>query len=275
MEAALPSLVDRAHRMVLGARSTAGLQVADLWDRYGGVNAAALDEFAPAAVEAVAAMQDVTVTVIDAYLGQTVELLDPATPSDPLAGEIDVSSLRGGTEPLAVYARPVITARTALAAGKTWAQAMAEARARAVSAAETDVMLAQRATMDAWVEAERVAGYRRVLTGRSCMYCATASTQRYRRGELMPLHSHCDCGVAPILGSHDPGHVVNRRLLRQLKQAGGSSYWKSSGYVAEHADGGFVVDVAGKHQQLEVAVHQHGELGPVLGNAAHHFDTAA
>ncbi len=47
-----------------------------------------------------------------------------------------------------------------------------------------------------------------------------ASTQRYNSDNLMPLHTFCDCGVAPITGDVDPGRVVNEQLLRQLKESG-------------------------------------------------------
>jgi hypothetical protein len=140
-------------------------------------------------------------------------------------------------------------------------------RQRVEQLAGTDVALAQReATVQAIDADERMVGYRRVLTGRSCAFCATASTQRYHRKQLMPLHSFCDCGVAPIFASSDPGQVINRPLLQSLKEAakqdGQKDYW-----AARHV----TVDEDGTVNLPKVTVREHGELGPVLTRAGDHF----
>lgn len=75
-----------------------------------------------------------------------------------------------------------------------------------------------------------IVGYRRVLTGRSCVFCATASTKIYRRGGLMPLHAHCDCSVAPVFVGDDPAFDLNREVLDNLK-ARGRKYWEQRGFV--------------------------------------------
>lgn len=67
---------------------------------------------------------------------------------------------------------------------------------------------------------KKVTGYRRVVhpelseTGQSCGLCIVASTNKYSRGDLMPIHSGCNCEVAEIYslddGSEfDPGQQIN------------------------------------------------------------------
>jgi hypothetical protein len=140
---------------------------------------------------------------------------------------------------------------------------------RADQLASTDVALAQRqATLEVVGADDRIVGYRRVLTGRSCAFCATASTQRYHKRQLMPLHSRCDCGVAPIFGTADPGQVINRKLLTDLRKAAKETgtarkdYWRNRHVTIEED---------GTVRLPEVKVHQHGELGPVLYDAKHDF----
>ena len=257
-----------AHERFLRLQDGIGVAVGRLWDVFGGVDDKAFEQFPARAAVAVSAAQRQASGLVDSSWSRIAALL--GVNLAPLGLQLAGADLRG-TDPVEVYRRPVVTARAALADGRSWLDAVAAARARAVSTASTDVSLAQRGAADAWASADRVVGYRRVLSGRSCLMCATASTQRYRHGDLMPIHGHCDCGVAPIIGDHDPGHVINRGLLRDLRKQGGSSYWQKSGFVDMTEDGTATVLVGGKQRTLEVAVHQHGELGPVLTDRRHNF----
>ncbi len=156
--------------------------------------------------------------------------------------------------------RPIITARAGLGQGMDWTDAILTGLERALVMAMTDVQLGQRHSADWWAKSGRIAGYRRTLTGKSCGLCATASTQRYHQGDLMPIHGRCDCGVAPITGGSDPGQVINHGLLNDLQSASNrSDYW------ADHSltvTGGKVETDAG--DRFKPTVRQHGELGPVL-----------
>lgn len=109
----------------------------------------------------------------------------------------------------------------------------------------------------------RVIGYRRVLTGRSCVFCAAAATKVYRRGDLMPLHAHCDCGVAPIYGTGDPGKVVNRGVLLELKKRG-PEYWRQRGFVD---DAGRPIDPTDVPERFG-RVTENPDIGPVLAATA-------
>ena len=109
---------------------------------------------------------------------------------------------------------PFFTLYAALGAGVAFAEGYARARADVETQARTDLAFAQSATMSALGgDLEQVTGYRRVVAGAGCEFCAEASASRYRAGDLMPLHPGCVCSVAPILGSDDPGRRLNAAAL--------------------------------------------------------------
>lgn len=245
----LVELTRRQHRRILAIRATTVAQVLRLWDRLEPVGEDAADRFATSASTAVVDAQEVAASTTAGYL----TLVAGSGPARP-----PVARLRG-VDSFEVYHRPVVTVRRVLSEGRSLAEALGVGRSRLAATAATDVMLAQRATIDQWTQTGKIVGYRRVLTGNSCLFCAAASTQRYHARELMPLHSMCDCGVAPITDDRDPGRVINEPLLRDLK-ARGPGYWAQRGMV--DADGN-VVDAP--------AVHRHGELGPVLAHPDHKF----
>lgn len=217
-------------------RDAAGATVGQVWDDLGSYDEADVSRFLERATPVVAATQTQAAVLTDAYVA--AEAGRPPLGVDPaiVAG----AAVRAGTPPEEVYRRPFVQVWKALAEGTDWTDAIAAARARVSAVAETDVQLSMRAAMaDISARDGRIVGYRRVLTGKSCGLCALASTQRYHKGELAPIHARCDCSVAPIFGNRDPGRVLNRRVPR--------------------AD------------PAEVAVHEHGELGPVLAVAGQQF----
>ena len=167
------------------------------------------------------------------------------------------AAVRNGTTLEEVYGRAVTAS--------TYNAAMA--RSRVAEAASTSVQLAMRsAATGAMAGSSRIVGYRRVLTGVSCAFCAAASTRRYSRSDLLPLHRNCDCAVSPIIGNSDPGAVINSDLLDRMQDASHNpDYWN-----ARH----FIVTDAGRIVPPEVKVVDHGELGPTLVAAGHHFTAA-
>lgn len=142
----------------------------------------------------------------------------PAAPSEFTAADF--------TEPRGVPAfellmRPVVTMRWELSKGVPMNAASTAGQVRAAQIGATDPMLAYRAASTAEMNANpKVVGYRRVPDALACKFCLLASTQRYRDGELMPLHPHCGCTVAPIVGSKDPGQVLDKDTLGRLKADG-------------------------------------------------------
>lgn len=145
------------------------------------------------------------------------------------------AGVRNGTPPEEVYARPFVTVWSALQRGDMWEQAVSAGAARAESSAQMDVALSMSHSLRAIGRADRsIAGWRRVPNPGACTFCRTVSTRLYHTSVLMPLHNRCGCGVEPVTDRSAP----------------------------------FVDDLSGDG----VAVNQHGELGPVLGDPAQSFD---
>lgn len=231
------SIVGAHHDQLLASQDFAGTRAGLAWDQFANIDQRAAAAF----LDAVVPVMDATTAHVGSLAAAMYGLLDDLdgiVPSGPPSG---VPLIRGGTSTETVFERGVVRARTMVKNGSPWADAMAGGRAQTVSAARTNVILANRSAADN--EAARrphVVGFRRVLTGRSCVMCAIASTQRYRRAELLPIHSHCDCDVAPIIGDVDPGRIINRELYRELRRSGASdelSLQQAASRARQRADG--------------------------------------
>jgi hypothetical protein len=250
------------HRRLLAIRGVTGEGIGRIWDRYANVDASSTGRWLAAALPTVEGALAQTSTLAAGYL----QALDTLMDVEPVTGPVPSPTIRGGASLAEVYERPIVTARRVLAEGRTWAEAMRIGRQRAVATAETDVVLANRTALTEMSDRrDWIAGWRRVLTGSSCVFCATASTQRYKRADLAPLHGRCDCTIAPIAGDVDPGRVINRDLLFELK-ARGPDYWRQRGFV--DADGNPIDPTTAPDL---VAVHHHGEMGQVLTRAGDDF----
>lgn len=143
-----------------------------------------------------------------------------------------ISQLRGDTTPEDVYRRPFVTVWTSLKERGVYEQAVAAGLAHAVSSARMDVQMAMRQTMQTVQDAEpRIRGYVRVPDGGACDYCLALAGAFVKNADAMPLHNGCGCGLEPVVDDRPP--------------------------VTPVPD--------------SVAVHEHGELGPVLGDPGHDF----
>lgn len=272
-------------------REQAGDQAAALWLAIGGLSQPEIDRYVERMVPAVRGAQVATARLVAGYLSQLS--MEHTRSRFPYSVDPDeVTDLRG-VAPTVVYARPGVDARTARGQGMGLQEAMGLGQLRARTLAASDVALAQRsATVSAIGADARIVGYRRVLTGQSCAYCAAASTQRYRTDQLAPLHHACDCGVAPVYGTDDPGQVVNEELLADIKETGGPEYWKDKGWGVDETgtirarrdvpvlgDDGSPLRTpsGGVRTRMELgdpvkpAVRTHGELGPTLVDPKYQF----
>jgi hypothetical protein len=131
---------------------------------------------------------------------------------------------------------------------------------RISSIVSTDMQLARRnAGFMSRGANDNIVGYARTLTGsENCALCYTASTQRYTRGELMPIHPGCDCGEMPIYGNQDPGQVIDDIRLNATHEAVAARFGVSDRSARE-------IDYR------SIAIREHGELGPLLTVADQHF----
>lgn len=129
--------------------------------------------------------------------------------------------VRGVTPPpvLADPEIPFLRTWRGLNQGKPWEEAVAAGES-AVAEYSTEVV--QYSTADAAEQTSQgTVGWRRVLVGVSCEWCALVSTQRYTSRQSATFgHANCDCEVVPITGSVDPGRVINSQLLREMKAQG-------------------------------------------------------
>ena len=208
----------------------------------------------------VAGAQRQIASLTDAYLRAL--LADIFRGPRPPARQAPQAAMRlRGVDPKIVYQRPFRQMWQDLGEGEDWEDAYNQSIRRLISLVETDLQLAKTfAARDTLAGQGRVHGYRRVLTGTSsCGLCVVASTQRYRKEDLLPIHPGCDCGVAPIVGDTDPGQVINAPLLEDVHDAIQSTFGVSdrSARAPDYRD--FIV------------THQHGEIGPVLARRGDKF----
>lgn len=246
------------------AQQTAALRdqltryVLALWASLGSYRAAQVRTFTaqllPVVQGAISQMQALTSGYLASLSGLT------GTSSTPAAvTPLTVGSVRSGADPVEVYGRPFHLVWRQLhdlapLNAERVDQAIQAGADRAVQTALTDTQLAKTYTAQQVLTRSRhVVGYRRVLEGpHSCGLCVIASTQRYHKGELMPIHPSCDCAVAPIIGDSDPGQVINQPLLDKAHAAIRDTFGTSDA-------GGRALD----YRHLLIT-HVHGELGPVL-----------
>lgn len=202
-------------------------------------------------------------SLTDAYLSQVSALVvgGSAAPLGIPTAEVSGAALRG-VDPRDVYRRPAVELYTSLSEGKPFDQAVKDGLRRLVSVSMTDLQLAKTHTARRVFEADdRVSGHRRTLTGsENCGICRVAATQRYHREDLQPIHPGCDCGVAPIYGDFDPGHVIDKQGLADVHDAVAERFGESASDARE-------ID----YRKL-ILVENHGEIGPVLTVKGQHFD---
>lgn len=137
-----------------------------------------------------------------------------------------------GVAPAEVYERPFVTVWSALGADVAYEQAIDAGLQRLTATAAMDVQMSMRATANAVQQAdEGIFGYKRVADAGACEFCSMIDGAYVKSADAMPLHNNCGCGLEPLTSPHP----------RAAKLPSG------------------------------VAVHRHGELGPVLADPAYDF----
>ena len=223
------------------------------WDSLPHYRASAVEDMIEAITPRVAAGQLRIADLTRAYLAQCARELGWNVVLPPI-DEDEIRSARG-VDPRVVYRRPAVDVYAALAAGKPLPQAAAEGRLRLTQLIGGDMQLAKvhasRQSMRGYPEEGKF--YRRVLTGReNCALCVVASTQRYYRGDLLPIHPGCDCGVQPLPPGLAVNQVIDEDLLEQVHQI-------TADRLGVSDRGGRTPD----YRKL-LTVSEHGEYGPTL-----------
>lgn len=199
--------------------------------------------FIAIAAPAVVAAQRASVALTAGYLAQAIGHAPRGINPDLLIGP----TVRNGTPPEVLWRRPFITVWNDLSSGTKWDKAVKHGLARATSTASTDVQLSMRETLRAAGDAnDLILGYRRVPDPGACEFCRLVAGQRYTTDQLLPIHSHCGCGVDVITEANRSNFFGNRENDLSITRDG-----------------------------VTVAVREHGELGPVLVDGTHEFTSAA
>ena len=223
------------------------------WDSLPHYRASAVEDMIQAITPRVTAGQLRIADLTRAYLAQCARELGWKV----VLPSIDQDEIRGarGVDPRVVYRRPAVDVYTALAAGKPLPQAAAEGRLRLTQLIGGDMQLAKvhasRQSMRGYPAEGQF--YRRVFTGReNCALCVVASTQRYYRGDLLPIHPGCDCDVQPLPPGLAVNQVIDEDLLEQVHQI-------TADRLGVSDRGGRTPD----YRKL-LTVSEHGEYGPTL-----------
>lgn len=221
-------------------RSALEQAVANAWANLGAWDEEDVDRWLLTVLPLVIAAQRTGVALTNAFLAAALGREPMGLPLNDLTG----AGVRNGMAPSEVYRRPFVTYWTALKNGSEWADAQRAGQSRATSTAAMDVQLSMRTTLRAVGERDdRILGYQRVPDSDACEFCKLIAGQRYTASDLMPVHNRCGCGV-DVITEANRGDFTGR------------------------TDND--LDLPAR-----VAIHEHGELGPVIADAQHHFTDAA
>ncbi len=255
-----PSALAIAERIRFGRLRASTLRAAlALFDALGRIDEDTFGEWMERWAIVYTAATDAVATSANGYLQAWGDAA--GAPIEPVA----TARLPRPVPPEETFHRPWVTYYTALSKGLAPTIARTQARHRMSDLAATDLQLVRRQALSDTLQTapERVVGYRRVLgPGENCGLCITASTQRYHRATLLPIHSHCGCGIEPIIGTRSPPTVIDRDRLEVVTDALGDDPYTRSALSRIRLD---VDDLP------TVVVRDHGELGPVLTNSRHVF----
>ena len=191
------------------------------------------------------------------------------------------AAVRNGAEPEDVYRRPAKTLYTKLSEGMAYSNAEAEGFRRLQSLVSTDMQLAMRAQEDRSLRAGGWKFFKRVLTGsENCAKCAIASTQRYRVGNLKPIHPGCDCTCEPLKTMTDPGQVIDENLLESIHELVGNELGLDENTVDRGARDLGLGKTDAKGNAISdytdlIVTRNHGEYGPTLTWRKDKFTSAA
>lgn len=227
-------------------RGWAKASLAQIWAQLPGYDRRNVDEWLSRALPVIAAAQRHSVAVTDAY----VAAMKGRGPLGFDPGPI-LDSLRKGATAAEVYERPFVTLWSALGDGVPYEDAVSSALARATGSAAMDVQLAARGSFDAIDElSDDVFGYERVANATACEFCQTIDGAYVKAadGYAFALHNNCGCSLEPLSEPHPRAVTLPDGTPVRPNQYGALNE--------------------------TVAVHDHGELGAVLGSPDHAFSRA-
>lgn len=250
------------------------LYVMAVWDSSTSYRTEDVDRIVRQIVPAVQAGQLQMAALTDAYIGQVAKVSGVSwTPFI----ERSVVTYRG-VDSGVVYRRPAVEVYTALAKGESFAEAVQFGANRLQSLASTDMQQARNRQAASSVGRSGFTLFRRVLSGKEdCALCAIASTHTYSRGDLMPIHPGCDCGVEPLSSpaefqgaSEVALRDIQADIAGRLDHAAVDSGARDLGLGKTASSGAPVSD----YTDLIVS-RDHGEYGPTLSWRSQQFTSEA
>lgn len=213
----------------------------------------------------VKASQETSAVATTSYIKLQLEVMgiDDSKVEIPPLTDVTGAVLRKGVPPEEVYSRPFKDVWGAISKGKDVAEAIKDGADRIRQLVETDIQLAHTHTSRHIFSSNKdVVGFRRVPQGTfTCALCLLASTQRYNKLDLMPIHPGCDCRVAPIVAGEKSGRLLDPELLERIHEAVEERYPGYSDRSARAID----------YRKILLGEEEHGEYGPTLVAKGHLF----
>lgn len=213
-----------------------------------------IDPWLEVAVPMIQTAEETISSATSTYMQLQMEVLGSTAVLDiPNPEDIAGRNLRD-VDPAVVYSRPFKEVWESLGRGNPFSTAIEDGANRLRQLVETDLQLSHTHTSRTLLrDRNDVVGFKRVPTGTyTCALCLVASTQRYHKLDLMPIHPGCDCRVAPIIDSSDTGQIIDKEFLEEIHKA----VEKQFGFSARDA------------RQLDyrkiMTTFNHGEYGPTL-----------
>ncbi|MFI2213042.1 hypothetical protein [Streptomyces sp. NPDC020141] len=229
-------------------------RVGRAWTDLGSWRDADVSRFQQTVLPVVIAGQRQVASLTASYLETLYREIDAEHRTDLNLDAVTGAALRG-VDPEVIYRRPFTEMRRALSTDVPLDVAVDRGAHRLKTITTTDLQLAR--THTAREVASRQPGVTytiRELYGEyDCALCMIASTQRYHKEDLLPIHPGCDCIVKTVTSDYDPGQVVDEARLTRIHELVEEATGRSD-------RGGRAVD----YRQIIIA-REHGEIGPVLG----------
>lgn len=245
---------------VRGVWTTTLGRVSRSWTGLGSWRGEDVNRFQRSALPVILAGQRQIATLTTSYLERLYREIDEESRAELDLDRVTGRALRG-VDPEEVYRRPFIDVWTALSNGESFDVALDRGSHRLETITKTDLQLARTHTVrEVGNDMPRFTYTVRELQGEyDCALCMIASTQRYRKRNLAPIHPGCDCLVKLVTADEDPGQVIDEERLEAIHDA------------VEAALGSF--DRGGRAMDYRkiIIAREHGEIGPVLGYRGQRF----
>ncbi|WP_261954335.1 hypothetical protein [Streptomyces nigrescens] len=236
-------------------------RVGTTWKRLGSWRGSDVAKFQRTALPILAGGQRQVATLTATYLEQ----LYAEIAGRPSRVDVDMSRVTGralrGVDPSDVYERPFKDVWTALSQDEPLDVALERGASRLDTLLKTDLQLTRTHTARDVADQQPQVSYtvREPIGEYNCALCLIASTQRYRKKDLLPIHPGCDCLVKIVRSDYDPGQVVDEARLQAIHDAVAAE-------LGDYDRSGRAIDY-----RKVIVTNDHGEIGPLLGFAGQHF----